>query len=384
MLSTNQGFKSFPPVDALFPEFLYYFLIGNRNLLLQYASGTTFLEVSGRNAAKIPVPIPPLAEQRRIVAAIEEHLSRLEAAVAGLKRVRAMISRYRAAVLCAAFEAKLVDTEAFLARQQHSSYESGSELLARLGLEKLNGNGSNGPEGWAVAPLRGLAALKGGVTKGQKRRTGTRLRSVPYLRVANVQRGYLDLEDMQEIPATEEEIQELALKPGDVLFNEGGDRDKLGRGWVWQGEIPVCIHQNHVFRARPVAGLIDSRFLSWYGNSFGQRYFNDEGKQTTNLASVNMTKLGALPVPVPPFEEQQRIVEEVDRRFSVLDALTRETDAALARAARLRQSILQRAFEGKLVPQDPNDEPASVLLERIRAARTSGSRPKTGRRTARA
>src|SRR5207247_2087113 len=116
---------------------------------------------------------------------------------------------------------------------------------------------------------------------------------------------------------------------------------------------------------------IHPRFLSWYGNSIGQVYFNDEGKQTTNLASINMTKLGALPVPIPPFSEQDRIVAEIDRRFSVLDAMNHEVEAGLARAARLRQSILKRAFEGKLAPQDPNDEPASVLLERIRTARAA-------------
>ncbi len=90
---------------------------------------------------------------------------------------------------------------------------------------------------------------------------------LPYLRVANVQRGYLDLSEMKEIEATEDEIADLQLREGDVLFNEGGDRDKLGRGWVWRGELPECIHQNHVFRARLHAGVADPKFVSWYGNS---------------------------------------------------------------------------------------------------------------------
>src|SRR5205085_6907961 len=119
--------------------------------------------------------------------------------------------------------------------------------------------------------------------QGPERKPTQNLRPVPYLRVANVQRGFLDLGEVSKIDATEEEVAELRLEEGDVLFNEGGDRDKLGRGWIWRGELPDCIHQNHVFRARIRSGLADPKYLSWYGNSAGQAYFIAEGKQTTNL-----------------------------------------------------------------------------------------------------
>jgi type I restriction enzyme S subunit len=191
---------------------------------------------------------------------------------------------------------------------------------------------------------------------------------------------------MKTIAATEQEIGELHLQVDDVLFNEGGDRDKLGRGWVWQGQIPECIHQNHVFRARLTQCGIVPKFVSFYGNSIGQRYFIDEGKQTTNLASINLTKLGALPVPVPPLTEQQRIVAEVERRLSAVEKLEAEVEAGLRRAERLRQAILKRAFAGRLVPQDPNDEPAAALLERIRVERDGAvsTKAKPGRRNSRA
>jgi type I restriction enzyme S subunit len=103
------------------------------------------------------------------------------------------------------------------------------------------------PPGWAWTTLGEIADLKGGLTKGKRRREEDKLRSVPYLRVENVQRGYLNLDQMKMIEATEAEIDDLRLRVGDVLFNEGGDRDKLGRGWVWQAALPECIHQNHVF-----------------------------------------------------------------------------------------------------------------------------------------
>jgi type I restriction enzyme, S subunit len=237
------------------------------------------------------------------------------------------------------------------------------------------------PEGWCWAPLDALASVVGGVTKGQRRKPTDELRRVPYLRVANVQRGYLDLSVIKEIEATEDEIKELHLKSGDVLFNEGGDRDKLGRGWVWNGEIPECIHQNHVFRARMFTQDLLPRFLSWYGNSSAQLFFLQEGKQTTNLASLNSTNLKKLPVPLPPLAEQKRIAAEIELLLSVADATVNTTDAAIARCNRLRQSILKWAFEGKLVDQDPNNEPTSVLLERIRAERAAAAPSRKPKKT---
>jgi type I restriction enzyme S subunit len=216
-----------------------------------------------------------------------------------------------------------------------------------------------------------LAQVKGGITKDQKKQASQGFREIPYLRVANVQRGYLDLSEVAIIRASEEDIEDLRLEPGDVLFNEGGDRDKLGRGWVWSGEIDECIHQNHVFRARIYTDDLLPKFLSWYGNSSGQQYFFSEGRQTTNLASINSTKLRSLPVPVPPKAEQVRIVREVERVLSLVDESEILVAADLKRCQRLRQSILQWAFEGKLVDQDPTDEPASALLERLRAERAA-------------
>jgi type I restriction enzyme, S subunit len=196
---------------------------------------------------------------------------------------------------------------------------------------------------------------------------------VPYLRVANVQRGYLNLAEVKTIEATETEIRDLRLQRGDVLLNEGGDRDKLGRGWIWNDELRECIHQNHVFRVRPDRTRIEPKYLSYYTNTHGQRYFLEQGKQTTNLASINLTKLGALPIPVPPLELQRAMVSEIDRTLAVANRTADEIDVQLARATKLRHAILRSGFEGKLVPQNPTDEPASVLLDRIRTASVSAS-----------
>lgn len=304
--------------------------------------------VSGGDLRAMPLPLPTLPEQRRIVAALEEHLSALDAAVACLTRARGNVRRFADATISSAVAPR---------------------------------------DGWSMTPLRELGMIKGGVTKGQKRRADEVLRAVPYLRVANVQRGRLDLGEVRTIEATEREIADLRLFEGDVLFNEGGDRDKLGRGWVWDGQLDECIHQNHVFRARFDRSVVEPRFVSHYANSHGQRYFLDQGTQTTNLASISMRKLGALPVPLPPIEEQQRILSTIDDRLGIAERTYADIDVQLARAARLRQSILQRAFSGGLVPQDPAESPVSTAPEPDRTERSSApspSRPARGRgRTAR-
>lgn len=352
--------------ECVEPRYFTYFLelAAAEGLLAKRFTGSTIKHLPREAFLEVPIPVAPAAEQRRIVAALEEHLSELDAAEAGLERARANGVRLRDSVI--------------------ANFVLGREVSDALG-------SSCDASKWEWHELRTIGELKGGITKGQKRRDGDKLRAVPYLRVANVQRGHLELSEMKTIEATEAEIAELRLEDGDVLFNEGGDRDKLGRGWVWHCELPECIHQNHVFRFRPDARRVDSRFVSYYGNSHGQRYFLEQGKQTTNLASINLTKLGALPVPLPPLSVQKAIVAAIDAAVSSAERAIADIDTQLLRATRLRQSILKHAFEGKLVPQDPNDEPASVLLDRIRVehekdaprAPKSRAKAKTARRAPR-
>ena len=360
-IATNQGFKSFVLKPGVLPDYVYWWLKGAKQLAESMASGTTFLELSGAKAKQLPIPIAPIDDQRRIVAEIEKQFSRLDEAVANLKRVKANLKRYNAAVLKAAVEGRLVPIEAELARREGRSYETGAALLQRiLNSQRSQSKGKDKykepaapdtidlpelPEGWVWARLDAIAALRGGITVDSKRKDPT-ARSVPYLRVANVQRGYLDLAEVKHIDAPAADIEELQLQPGDILFNEGGDRDKLGRGWVWEGQLADCIHQNHVFRARLYFSEVSSKLVSWWGNSFGKDYFLREGKQTTNLASINLTKLSAFPVPLPPLTEQHRIAAEVDRRLSLVRGVEAEVDANLKRAERLRQSVLGRLFAG--------------------------------------
>src|SRR5438309_6519171 len=173
------------------------------------------------------------------------------------------------------------------------------------------------------------------------------MREVPYLRVANVQRGYFDLQEIKTILADDDELEALRLQIGDILFTEGGDRDKLGRGWVWNGEIEDCIHQNHIFRARPCLPFVEPKFVSYHGNFFGQQWFTRTGKQTTNLASINKGVLRSFPIPVAPLNEQRRIVAKIEELFSDLDVAVATLERAQAKLKRYRAAVLKAAVEGE-------------------------------------
>jgi type I restriction enzyme S subunit len=369
----------------------------------QMAGGVGQMRVPSAFLGTLSLPLPPEREQVRILDTLDELLSDLDAGVAALDRVRTKLKHYRATVLKAAVEGALTAEW----RRQHPATESADALLTRILAErrrrweevqvaKFAAGGRTPPKDWKakyvepVLPdttglptlgegarwvsLDQIAAIAGGVTKGQKVSDGVPTRDISYLRVANVQRGYLDLAEIKQIRATEQDIEALRLRPGDVLFNEGGDRDKLGRGWIWEGQIEECIHQNHVFRARLFVEDVRPKIVSWAGNSYGQKWFMRTGKQSVNLASINMTVLRSFPIPLFPPAEQDAIVEAIEDQLSVIDHLEQDIERRLTGAQKLRQSILRHAFTGQLVPQDSNDEPASELLKRIAIDREERSR----------
>ena len=401
-VTTNQGFKSFVPASGIDSDYLYYWLTSAKHLAEKLASGTTFLEISGAKAALIPFPVAPAAEQTRIVEKLEELLSDLDAGVAELKAAQKKLAQYRQSLLKAAVEGALTADWRAAHRAVNTETETGAQLLARIlterrsrwqtrQLAKFQAQGKTPPkdwqakypapvapdtkglpelpQGWVWASLDMLGEIASGVAKGTKRDASVVVREVPYLRVANVQRGYLDLAEVKTILATERDIAELTLHAGDVLFNEGGDRDKLGRGWVWREEVANCIHQNHVFRMRPVLPEVLPELVSHHGNTFGKQWFQSAGKQTTNLASINMGMLREFPVPLAPAAEQKAILGQLVLQLDALSVQERSVELSLKQSAAQRKNILQAAFSGQLVPQDPADEPASALLARIRVER---------------
>lgn len=331
------GVKVLKP-HSIYDSKFFFYLIHTVNIPDKgYARHFQFLE-------KVEIPIPPLPEQLAIVSKIEELFSELDNGKQQLLAAQQQLKVYRQSLLKAAFEGKL--TEEWRNRQKQKANEG---LAVAAEPETKYGNNGGLPEGWEIKNLKSICKITGGVTKGKDYK-GKQTVFLPYLRVANVQDGFLNLTVIKEIEVLPTDLEKYRLLHGDVLYTEGGDKDKLGRGTIWKNEIENCIHQNHIFRARPDSRFIASKFLSYFSQTkLAKDYFYSHGKQTTNLASINLTILSNLPVSIPPIDEQIIIVDELESKLTVCDKIEETIAQSLQQADTLRQSILKKAFEGKLV-----------------------------------
>lgn len=381
------------PTEAISAEWVYHFVRQQsfRNEAAREMTGTAGqLRVPKSFVEDAAIPLPPLPEQRRIVAKIQALFVQSRRAREALDAVPDLLAQFRQAVLAAAFRGKLTERD--------PGDEPAAALLERIRAERrrrweadLHAQGVDPsrrkykdpeppntsklpelPEGWVWATLDTLAEVRNGVTKGRDLSRFETI-EVPYLRVANVQSGYLDLDVVKIIEIKASELSKYKLVPNDILFTEGGDRDKLGRGTVWRGEIETCIHQNHIFAARLFFDEVDPQWVSLASQvPYARDYFWAVARQTVNLASINATKLRAFPIPLPPAKEQRRIVARIEALFAQAETLEAAAQVARRRLEQAGQAILARAFRGELVPQDPADEPAYKLLDRIRAGQKSG------------
>ena len=297
--------------EELYYKWLYYFFlspIGNQ-MLNGITTGTTMKKFNKTGLRGLIISVPGDDEKKRIVTRIEELFSELDNGVETLRKTKQQLAVYRQAVISTAFP------------------------------EMTDSN---------TVRLDEIAEITGGITKGRDLSKQETVH-LPYLRVANVQNGYLDLSQMKTIELKVSEIEKYLLCAGDVLYTEGGDRDKLGRGTIWNNEIPNCVHQNHVFKARLDQTKANPRYVSyWSMSAFARNYFYNKGKQSVNLASINKTVLSALTLPLPSLTEQEAALREIESRLSVCDEIEKTVDTALQQAAAMRQSILKQAFEGKL------------------------------------
>jgi type I restriction enzyme S subunit len=371
------------------PEFVFYWLWSQYDVTRAKASGNNQPALNRSRVEQMPFPLAPLAQQRRIVVAIEELFTRLDAGVAALKRTQAALKRYRAAVLKAAVEGKL--TEQW--RAEHPDVEPASALLARILAERrarweanLRAKGRDPenakfeepkavdigslpelPRGWVWGTIEQLGEVQLGRQRAPQHHTGPHMR--PYLRVANVFEDFIDTSDVLRMNFTPEEYEVYRLQYGDILLNEGQSLELVGRPAMYRDEVPGACFQNTLVRFRARAGLSAEFSLIVFRSYLHTRRFQRIGKHTTNIAHLGAGRFSELEFPLPPDREQKEIVSEVERCLSMVSALEWTVATNLKRAERLRRAVLQRAFSGRLVPQDPNDEPAIASLVRIQQDR---------------
>ena len=279
-----------------------------------------------KQLALFDFPLPPPSEQKRIAAYLDASCAAIDRAVESKRQQLDTLDALRKSIISPAVLNGIVSS------RQH--VPTGNAWLGHV------------PQGWKLVALKRLSETQTGITLGKDYEPP--LIERPYLRAANVQDGRLELGKITTIELPERLAGRYELKVGDVLMTEGGDLDKLGRGYPWAGEIPGCLHQNHVFAIRTNRRLLMPEFLSYItASQYGRDYFEATGKRTTNLASTNSTKVGLFPIPLPPLEEQAEIVAEIDRRLEQARNIERTISDQIETLTAYRKSLIHECVTGQ-------------------------------------
>jgi type I restriction enzyme, S subunit len=272
--------------------------------------------------------LPPLPEQQAIAAFLDARTAHLDGLIARKEDLLKLLAEQRAARITRAVTRGLVADVPLK--------ESGVPWLGQV------------PAHWEVKRLKFVADVHSGIAKGKKYSLEQELVEVPYLRVANVQDGYLNLDDVTMISVTPAEAKAYELQPLDVLMNEGGDNDKLGRGAVWEGQVAPCIHQNHVFAIR-CDDTVDPYFLSYFFGSLACKpYFLLSGNQATNLASISSSAIADTPLTAPPLAEQRTIVAAITQYKVRVDKMVDITVREIAKLREYRAALITAAVTGRI------------------------------------
>lgn len=384
-ISTNQGFKSLVLIGGILPEYIRHYLLSAKGYAESLASGSTFKELSKKRVQAIEVPITSIAEQGRIVAKIEELFTKLDAGVEALKKTKAQLKRYRQSVLKAAVEGKL--TEEW--REAHKGeIEPASVLLERIKKENIAQGKAKDlpsldpsqlpilPDGWTWAQVRDIGYVITGSTPS-KSKAEYYGNDFPFFKPADLNDGYY-------VRESEDGLSKEGIKKARLLPTKSILVTCIGATIGKTGFIRTDGASNQQINTIiPKKGILHEFIYFMSVSPFFQESIINNASSTT-LPILNKGRFEILSVPLPPFKEQKAIVEEIDRRLSVADEIEATIAAELKRSERLRHSILKQAFSGKLVPQDPTDEPAEKLLERIREEKARMEAEKKPRRRAKA
>jgi type I restriction enzyme, S subunit len=362
---------AYQPSTSVNARFAHFALDFDIRSLIDRAAGL-IPGLSRNHILDQPLPLPPLAEQKRIVAKVEGLLARVNAARERLALVPAILKRFRQAVLAAACEGRL--TEPWRVTQSDSGTNSKREL----------------PSGWQRLELgRFVESMANGIYKPAQYYAE---KGVPCLRMYNIQDGHLNFNNVKRMRLTPSETKAYELLPGDILVNRVNSRELVGKAGIVEPLAERTVFESKNIRVRLIHQQISARFVNLFLMTGSARTaLSDSSKQTVGMATVNQPQLGALSLAVPPLPEQEEIVGRVEALFKLADAIEKRVSATTARAERLTQAILAKAFRGELVPTEAElahregrgYESARTLLERLRAE-SAGVDTKADRRQRRA
>jgi len=330
-LHQNHVFAVRCRAPALVPQFLALLMVsrhGRAYFELTAKQTTNLASTNSTTLRTFPVLLPPLEEQSAIVRFLDHVDRRIRRYTRSKQKLITLLNEQKQAII-------------------HRAVTRGLDPSVRL---KPSGVAWLGdvPRHWEVARLKNAAVVQTGLTLG-KSYQGEATETRPYLRVANVQHGRLDLSEVKYLDVPPREAAGSTLRAGDVLMTEGGDIDKLGRGCVWRDEIPGCLHQNHVFAVRCRPRSLVPQFLALLMVSrHGRAYFELTARQTTNLASTNSTTLRAFPVLLPPPDEQVRIVSVVGRDTEGIEGALARTEREISLLREYRTRLIADVVTGKL------------------------------------
>ena len=320
-----------PNLELVYPRFYRWLL--KSSVYIDALQRTTNMVRDGQamrysNFAQVRLFTLPLDEQKSRADFLDVKCSSIDKI---LSKTRASIEEYKKLK-----QAVITQAVTKGVRGEREMKDSGVEWIGEI------------PKEWRKTQLRHCATIKSGITLGKSYSKDTVLIERPYLRVANVQGGYVDLNDLATIEVTPDEDLKYRLHSGDVLMTEGGDRDKLGRGCVWHGEIEPCLHQNHVFAVQTNETILLPEFLEYLtASDVGRSYFDVTAIKTTNLACTSSSKVLAFTIPLPPIEEQIEIVGFIKKRSLELDKLIMKKELLVQELERYKKSLIYEVVTGK-------------------------------------
>ena len=338
---------------------------------------TNIANLSNTKLAQVEISVAPLPEQRRIVSKIEELFSDLDAGLVLLERAQAKLERYRASVLRAAVEGRL--TEAW--RRENQQHETGEELFKRVEVERVRpGNGAYAagqadgvPEGWGVTTLGSV--LREPLRNGKSARASTTDEGVRTLTLSAVTERDFSPRNTKLTVVDPAKVTDLWLEPDDILIERSNTPELVGLAARYRGKPGYAIFPDLLIRVRCQKDISPGFAEILLQAPAARRYFRNRAKGSAgSMPKINQEIISELVIAVPPKLEQELIELRVERLLAEANRASEAVGAAVQRSRRIRYSILKRAFEGRLVPRGPSDEPADVLLDRIRAHREGDPR----------